>query len=164
MKKVRNFIAAGCAGVMLTVSLCLPTGALGNGTKRIYDNDGNQLGFAEMWNNTSSTVPTDKVLYSQTTVTVSEKQNYVATQSLVKGMKGWSKVYLQSDIESRAGAKFSPTAELTIQTGVSPIDARVIGGINDHIVGLCRTYNLVGLESTCSDGSSCDFATDLVNN
>lgn len=162
-KKMKSLIAAGCAGVMLTMSLCLPTGALANGTKKIYDNDGNQLGFAEMWNNTSSTVPTEKILYSQTTVTTSEKQNYVATQSLLKGMRGWSKVYLASDIKSSAGAKFSPMAELTIPTGVSPLDARVIGGINDHIVGLCRAYNLVGGDLTCSDGSSCNFATDFEN-
>ena len=162
MKKMKkSLIVAGCAGMMMSIMLSLPAAAYGNGTKSIMNNNGTKLGFAEMWTNNAST---GKILYSQTTVTVTEKQNYVATQSLVKGMKGWSARFLASDIESASYAKYSPTASLEIPDDISPVDARVIGGINTYIVGLCKQYNNGQGNGPCSDGDNCDFANDLVNN
>lgn len=162
MKKMKkSLIVAGCAGMMMSIMLSLPAAAYGNGTKSIMNNNGTKLGFAEMWTNNAST---GKILYSQTTVTVNEKQNYVATQSLVKGMQGFSRKFLASDIKANSYAKLSPEAALNIPDTVSPIDARVIGAINDSVAGLCKQYNNGQGNGPCSDGDNCDFANDLVNN
>lgn len=160
MKRLKKtMIAVCCASILMTMVFALPSAAYANGTKSIYDNSGTKLGFAEMWTNNAET--TGKVLYSQTTSY--ENQSYVATQSLLKGMTGWSDEYIHSDIEFNANAKLSPIAELEIPDDIAPVDARVIGGINTSIVGLCRRYNLTGGDLTCSDGSSCDFADNLIN-
>ena len=143
----------------MMLMLCLPTAAYANGTKSIYDNGGTKLGFAEMWTNN---VSTGRVLYSQTTSTLT--QNYVATQSLIKGMQGWSTVFRQTEIMNDTNAKLSPVAALSIPDTITPIDARVVGGINTYVVGLCKGYNLGSGAGTCSDGTSCDFATDFYNN
>ena len=157
----KKFVISSCAMLLIAMILSLSAAAYGNGTKSIVDNSGTKLGFAEMWTNNATT---GKVLYSQTTVTVTEKQNYVATQSLVKGMKGWSARFLASDIESASYAKYSPTASSEIPDDISPVDARVIGGINTYIVGLCKQYNNGQGNGACSDGNNCNFANDLVNN
>lgn len=156
----KSLLIVCCAVLMMSIMLSLPAAAYGNGTKSITNSSGTKLGFAEMWTNNATT---GKILYSQTTVTVTDKQNYVATQSLVKGMKGWSMQFIQSDVESASYAKMSPMAALEIPDNISPVDARVIGGINTYVVGLCKQYNNGQGNGPCSDGDSCNFANDLIN-
>lgn len=160
MKRLKkSLIVVCCASMLMSMLFTLPASAYANGTKSIYDVNNNKLGFAEMWTNNAT--GSGKVLSSQTTS--STNQSYVATQSLLKGMQGWTVRNIQSDIKSSSNAKLSPIAELEIPDNITPVDARVIGGINYNLVGLCRRYNLTGGDLTCSEDSSCNFADDLIN-
>lgn len=157
MKKLKKSLAICCVIIMMA-SLCLPAAAYSNGSKSIYNNSGVKLGFAEMWTYNATS---GKVLYSQTTS--SEIQNYVAAQSLIKGMTGWSIKFAKSDIMYNTNKKLSPMAALSIESDIVPVDARVIGGINTSVVGLCMQYNNGEGLNICSEGNKCNFADDLLN-